>query len=90
MRFNTAWTLESGPDDAPHVIELDVEYSYRFGSPDSWTQPGDPPECEILSAYGENEFGEVVHVSLVLRGEEGFLEYIYENPPEPDEPDWDY
>lgn len=89
-KFNSSWTLESGPPEAPHVLELDVGYTYSYGTSDSWMEPGDPAECEIDDAYGKNDFGEEVRVSLVLQGEQGFFEYIAENPPEPDYEDYYY
>lgn len=85
-----SWTLESGPEDAPSVLELSIDYRFRFGTPDSWTEPGDPPEAEIEAAtFGvenpEAKYGfDFFEVSLLPAEEERVLNHIYENPPEPD------
>ena len=41
-----------------------VEFTYTPGAPESWTQPADPPECEVtgIEAQGESEaWWEVPH-----------------------------
>lgn len=30
---------------------VEVEFQYKPGSPDSWMEPGDPPEVNIMSAW---------------------------------------
>jgi len=82
------WTLESGPDDAPSCLEIEVPYSYRGGGPDYFAggcwNPGDPVEVETGVAWFVNEHGERGEVSLLQPETERVELHIAENPPEPD------
>ena len=96
MTHSIDWTLESGPEDAPNVLEVTIQYSFRWGSLDSWYEPGDPPEAEIEEVYYEpptpnapQEPG-YYELSLTPAEEQKVLDHIYQNPPEPDEPDYDW
>lgn len=75
MAYDITWTIERGEES----FDILVEYTYKFGTPDSWTEPGDPPEVEIQSVtYGDLPF------TLTDEEEEKITLYIYENPPEDD------
>lgn len=50
-------------------IELEVEYSYRAGTADSYYEPGDPAEIELLSA--------------VTRDGRDILQYLSDSRPDP-------
>lgn len=82
------WTLESGPDEAPSCIEIEVPYSYYGGCNDYFAfgcwNPGDPPEVECGQPWFVNEDGQRCEVSLLPDVWERIETYIYENPPEPD------
>jgi hypothetical protein len=66
-------------------MECEVEYKYSWGSPDSYWEPGDPPEAEVQNVWGVDSNNEKpIELSLTPAEEERFLEWIYQNPPEPD------
>jgi len=83
-----SWTLESGPEDAPCVLEIEVPYTYRGGGTDYFAggcwNPGDAAEVELDTAWFVNDDGERCEVDLLEAEYEKVEQHIYENPPEPD------
>ncbi|MET0439166.1 MAG: hypothetical protein ABW043_16905 [Devosia sp.] len=78
------WTLESGPEDAPSSIDIVVPYNYRWATPDSYWQPGDPAECELGTPWFVDADGVRCEVNLTAAEADRVELYIAENPPEPD------
>lgn len=89
-QYELEWTLESGPEDAPSSIEIVVPYSYSGGSSDSFNrylgawEPGDSPEAEIGVAQYYGDDGQWHEVNLLEAETDRVIQYIHENPPEPD------
>ena len=85
----TDWTLESGPDEAPTCIDIEVPYNYRGGGHDYFAggcwNPGDDPEVEIGVAWFIDEQGHRCELVLLEPETERVETWIYENPP-----DYDY
>lgn len=85
---DTSWTLESGPDDAPSCIEIEVPYNYSGGSSDFFAggcwNPGDSPEVETGTAWFIDDDGVRCEVNLLPAETERVENWIAENPPEPD------
>jgi hypothetical protein len=87
--YDTDWTLESGPDEAPSSVDIVVPYNYRGSTPDSWTEPGDPAEVETGTPWFVDDSGARCEVNLIEAERERIETWIYENPPDPDYPeDW--
>lgn len=82
------WTLESGPDEAPSCIEIEVPYSLSGGGPDYFMggcwNPGDPLEIETGTAWFVDEDGCRCEVVLLQAETDRVETWIAENPPEPD------
>jgi len=58
-----------------------VEYTYKEGSPDTWMEPGDPPEAEIVQVY-KTTTEEVVDPS------DDEVDHLYNQIHENHEPDY--
>jgi len=66
-------------------MECEVEYTYSWGSPDSYWEPGDPDEAEVQEVWGVEEGSEEpVQLNFTAAEDERFLEWLYQNPPKPD------
>lgn len=82
------WTLESGPDDAPCVVEIKVPYRISGGGSDYFAggcwNPGDPLEIEMGTAWFLNDHGTRCEVNLLDPESERVELHIAENPDEPD------
>lgn len=70
--------------------EVTVEYTYSGGceaqtyGPAENCYPAEPAEIEIVKAFDDNG-----PVTLTDAEEQRFTEWLHENPPEADEPDYD-
>lgn len=80
MTYYLDWTIER--DET--AFDITVEYSYRRGAPQTWTDPADPDEVELLAVlYGGEPF-------LTTEDEDAKIaDYIYDNPPDDDYPEYD-
>jgi hypothetical protein len=87
-RSSVDWTLESGPDDAPSSIEIEVPYSLSGGGSDYFMggcwHPGDPLEIETGTAWFIDETGARCEVVLLEPEYQRVELHIAENPPESD------
>jgi hypothetical protein len=80
MRYYFSWTIERGEE----TFEIEIEGSYRFGSPATWTDPADLDEFEIYSiSFLEDQ----LPFQLTKKEEQKIYDWVYENPPEEDYPD---
>jgi hypothetical protein len=86
--YDTDWTLESGPAEAPSCIDIVVPYSYYGGCNDYFAggcwNPGDAPEVETGVAWFVDDDGIHCEVSLLPPEQERIDTWIAEHPPEPD------
>lgn len=82
MKYDMFWTIERGEEPA---FDIFIQYSYRFGTPDSYWEPGDPPEWEIehITDPDGKDF------QLTAEEDAAIDEWICNNPPEEDYYDYD-
>jgi len=78
-KYDLEWTIERDEE----AFDILIDYDYRFGSPDSYWEPGDPPEAEIEKVTFDGKPFNLTEVE-----EEKILLYIYENPPSDDYDDY--
>jgi hypothetical protein len=81
------WTLESGPDEAPCVVDVVVPYRCSGGGSDYFAygcwNAGDPLEVELGTAWFIED-GALVEVNLTEAECERVQNHVCENPPEDD------
>lgn len=91
MSFPLEWIVNEGETDER---TYEIEYTYQGGTPDVHTlrngdpgYPGDPPEAEIQSVHLCGKLIDRAFWKLCIDAE-AVLEYIYDNPPQAEEPEY--
>jgi hypothetical protein len=78
-KYDLEWTIERGEE----TFDILIDYDYRFGTSDSYREPGDPPEVELEKVTFDGKPFE-----LTPEEDEKILLYLCENPPEDDYDDY--
>lgn len=85
MRHSFDWTIEREDADGNGLCyEIEVEGTWRSGSPGSYWEPPDPDEFEIEAVHGLPD-----GITLTDEEYQKIELWAYENPPEPDYEEYD-